>query len=96
MKLHLFMDALGETFNREDGLPICALGGIDARDHRLTIYENCAGATLGLFTADLCPCQAKSLAEEAGKSLARDRFEIVLDTINRKRNLIIHRFPQIT
>jgi hypothetical protein len=62
MKFHLFVDALGKTFNGNNRLAIRAFGRIDARDYWLTIYKDGASAALRFFTADLCTCQAKSLA----------------------------------
>jgi hypothetical protein len=65
MKLHLFMDALSKSFDGNDHLSSRALGGIDARDHRLAIYEHRTGTALGFFTADLCADEAQSLAQKA-------------------------------
>jgi hypothetical protein len=60
------MNALRQTFNRDDRLPGRALGGIDARDHRLAVYKHSTGAALRFFATDLCARQAKPLAEEGG------------------------------
>ncbi len=75
MQLHLFMDALGKPFDGDDRLSIGALGGIDAGDHRLAIHQDGTGAAFGFFTADLCACKAKPLAEESGKGFTGDRLE---------------------
>ncbi len=78
MQLHFLVHTLGETFNCRDGLSVRALGGIDARDHRLAIHEDGACTAFGFFTADLCPCEAESLAQEGGKCFIRPGFERML------------------
>jgi hypothetical protein len=70
---------VGKSFDRDDGLPIRALGGIDARDHRLTIHKDGTRAALGFFTADLCPCEAQSLAQEGGEGFVRLGFKRMLN-----------------
>jgi hypothetical protein len=86
MEIHHCMHTLAKAYDGYDRLPSRALGGIDARDHRLTVLQDGAGAALCFFTADLRACQVQSLAQESGKSLARFRFESMFDSVNSKRN----------
>jgi hypothetical protein len=90
--VHLFVDALSESFDRDNCLSRRTFGRIDTRDHGLAIHKDGAGAALGFFTANLGACETKSLAEKCREGLARDRLESVLNTIYCKRDLIIHRF----
>jgi hypothetical protein len=90
VKFHLFMHTLCKTFNGRDRFSVRALSEIDTRDHRLAIHKDSTRATLGFFTANLCPCEAQSLAEKRRKSLARDGVESVFNVVNYKREFVCH------
>jgi hypothetical protein len=87
------MYALGKALNRDDCFTIRAFGGIDARDHRLTIHKDSTRAALGFFATNLCARQAQSLAEKSRKRFAWFGLKIVFDTVNCKGDLIIHKLP---
>src|SRR5215216_6399458 len=79
-----------KSFNRNDRLSIRALGGIDARDHRLAIHKDGARTALSFIASDLCTCEAQAIAEQIRKCFVWLGIEGMLDTVDGKGNLIVH------
>jgi hypothetical protein len=84
MKLHLFMDALGKSFDRDDRLAIGTFGRIDARDYGFTIDQDGTRTAFRLFATDLRAGQVQALAQERGKGLARLWLEGILLAVDNK------------